>query len=173
MRKYLLLLIPFLILSCTTNKFEFNVDVDAEVIGSTYNYIGVKYKIYGKDVFQDIHISTSAEHAYYAAMKTIPLTVRVIGHDRDGNDYILLTLTHRGSLFGKEDVSYSKLSMHDFITKDMEIRGFIWEKYNDEEYDGGISPQELRAKLKKDGDQPPETKVIITVEEKKGEDKSL
>jgi len=106
-------------------------------------------------------------------MKIIPLTVKVTGDDFDGNDRVHLTLTHNGSLFGKSETRYNKLSIHDFITRDMKIPGFIWTQYDDEDYDKGISPQELRAKLKKDGDEPPETKVIITVEEKKGEDKPL
>ena len=173
MRKYLLLLIPLLMLSCTTYKFEFNVDVIAEVIGSTNNYIGLKYKIYGKNVFQDVYIATHAERAYYAKMKTIPVTVKVTGDDLDGTDRVHITLSHNGSLFGEKNKRYNKLSIYDFMPRDMEIPGFIWIEYDAEHYEKGISSQELRAKLKKDGDEPPETKDIITVKEKKGEDNSL
>ena len=54
MRKYLLLLLllPLILLSCTTNKFGFTANVDAKVIGSTNNY----FKIYTFQNMQSLPI---------------------------------------------------------------------------------------------------------------------
>lgn len=167
MRKYLMFLIPLLFLSCTSNEFNFTTDVDAEVIGTTNRYIGLKYDLYEKTVFQDVYIATYAEFAYFSKMKIIPLTVTVKGHDRDGGDYINIILKYNGNVFGGEKSQrYNDLSIQDFMSQDINIPNFVWYKHNDEDYDG-ISPQELRAKLAETGEEAPETKVTITVEEEK------
>lgn len=151
MRKYLLLLLPLILLSCTTNKFGFTANVDAKVIGSTNNYVGIQYDIYGHKVFQDIHIPKYAELTYYSQMKIIPLQVTVRGAITDGTSRIYITLKHNGSLFGKKDEKYKKLTFADFAKKDTEIKDFIWYVYDDQEYKDGLTPTELRAKLGEDG----------------------
>jgi len=170
-RTFLVLLLSFILLSCTSNEFVFSEVVEAKVSGFTHKYIGLQYKIYGHQIFQDVKVDSQAEHAYYSAMKTIPLTVTVGGHDRDGGDYIYLTLTHKGTLFGEKHVPYDKLSITDFISKDVDIHNFRWTKYDNEEYDPPLTPQELRMKLKEGGEEAPEIKVIL--KEKKGEEKPI
>ncbi len=170
MRKYLLLLIPILLLSCTSEKFEFTLDVKAKVIGSTNDHIGIQYEIYGKPLFQDVYIPTYAELAYYAKMKEIPLTVLVEGDDYDGSDRVFITLTHNGSLFGDKREKYKRISMYDFIPLDLKIPGFTWYMFNDEEYSDGISAQGLREKLHESGDDPPEIKATVTIEKKGGDE---
>ncbi len=172
MHKYLLLLIPLILLSCTTEKFTFSVDTDAKVIGNTNDHIGIQYEIYGKTIFQDIQIETHAELSYYAKLKTIPITVFVEGNDFDGANRVFITLTHNGSTFGKRE-QYLKLSMNDFTSRDLEIPGFTWYVFNDEEYDNGVSPRELRLLLGESGDKPPEETVTVTIDEKKGGDQEL
>ena len=174
MRKYLLFLVPLLMLSCTSNEFKFSTDIDAEVIGTTNKYIGLKYDIYGVIIFQDVSIPTIGEFTYFKRMKTIPLTAFVKCDDRDGRDRVFISLTHRGSQFGNaKAIRFNKISMHSFITKNAEIPGFIWYKYNDVEYKDGISPQELRGWLKENGEEKSETKVTTTVKEEKRKDESL
>lgn len=149
MKKYaLLLLIPFLILSCTSEKFAFKKKVDAEVIGVSYQHIGIKYELFGQPFFQDIYMPTRAAFAYYSPMKTIPLTVAVRGTNYEGGDHLFITLYHKDAIFGEEDHEYKKVSMNYFAKRDTEIPGFTWYTYNEIDFNPGKSPAELRAFLK-------------------------
>jgi hypothetical protein len=168
MRKYLLLLVPLLFLACENNNFQFTENVTAKVIGTSSRYIGIQYELYGKKIFQDIYIPGYAEITYYSKMKTIPLQVFVKGSDFEW-DKVFITLMYNGSLFGKKDFVYDKLSMNDFMSIDTDIPTFKWYVYDEQIYEDGISPQELRAKLAESGEKTPETKSTVTIEDKKGD----
>ena len=168
-----ILLIPFLILSCMSNEFEFTKEVDADVIGFTNRYIGLTYDLYGVTVFQDVYMESLAEFSFFSKMKKIPLSVFVEGDDFENSDRIFISLNYKGAEFGgiKQERMHD-LSTNSFISQDMKIPTFKWLMFNDEEYTDGITPQQLRVKLKEDGEETPEA-VVKKEEKKKEEKKSL
>jgi hypothetical protein len=164
-----LLLLPFILLACTTYQFQFALETEAEVIGFTNHSIGLKYDIYGTHVFQDVFIESLAEFSYFKKMKKIPLTVLVKCDDYDQGDRVHLTLFYRGNKFGNaKDVRMRDISMKVFIDRDSTIPNFKWFVFNEVEYEDGITPEELRKKLADDGEEPPEK--TVQKEENKGEE---
>jgi hypothetical protein len=107
-------------------------------------------------------------------MKTIPLKVFIKCNDMDANDRVYITLTYKGSEFGDADQDkMDNISMKMFMAKDSNIEGFVWYEHNDIEYEDGITPQELRAKLSEDGKDPPETTTVTEDQPPVKGDKSL
>jgi len=173
MRKYLLLLISLLLISCSDYRFEITKDTEVTLIGRANTTIGIQLDLYGHTLLIDIINLKIAEMAYFSKMDKIPITIVVKVDDSDlmpSNIY----LYHKNEVFGSSKGYPIEISLlNELMRKDLDIPNFVWYVYNGDHYDDGLTPQELRVKLKKDGGEPPETKVITTVEEKKGEDKSL
>ena len=156
-----LLILSIFFVSCTSNSFKFTEEVDADVIGFTNRYIGLKYDLYGTTVFQDVYMASLAEFSFFTKMKQIPITVLLEGDDFDGRDRVHITLYYKGAEFGQVKQSLmNDLSIEPFIAQDMKIPTFKWHMFNEKEYDGGITPQQLRAELTKSGEEAPE--VVVT-----------
>lgn len=166
--KNCLVLIPLMLLlmvSCTTYKFGFSDNVEAQVMGTINRYIGIKYEIQGIAIFHDVYMETVAQMEYFKNMKTIPLTVKISCNDFDTAAKIEIELFYKDSKFGTDKRTYAEHDLpnlvQQFAAKDMEIPSFKWYMYNEVEYDDGITPQDLRKKLaeKEGGDKEPEVKV--------------
>ena len=167
-----LLLLSLFFISCTSNEFTFTEEVNADVIGFTNQYIGLKYDLYGVIVFQDVHMASIAEFSFFNKMKQIPLTVLLQGNDLDGSDRVYITLHYKGAEFGgAKEIRMNELSIDSFITQDMKIPTFRWLIFNEKEYGEGITPQQLRAKLTESGEESPEEVVKKEVSSKKESNK--
>jgi hypothetical protein len=169
MRKYLLILISLLLLSCSDYKFKITNDVEAKVVGHATTTIGIQFDLYDYTILLDLVNMKIAEMAYFSRMDKIPITV-VIKADDSQLVENKIYLYHKDEPFGLSEGYVSPISLDDLMSRDLEIPNFVWYIYDGNDYGEGISPQELRAKLSEDGEDPPE----VTIKEKTDEgDKNL
>jgi hypothetical protein len=172
MHKFLLLLLPILVLSCISNQYEFQIQTEAEILGSTTECIGLKFKIYDNQVLQDICGLNVAEVSYFSNNTKIPITVTVKGDDMDGADRLFISIYHHGKQLLKDEKCES-ISMKPFMKRHTEIPGFTWNIYNENKYEPGISSAELLKKIKQDEIEIPEESAKKGNKQPKSEGKRL
>lgn len=166
MQKYLVLLIPFLLLSCMEYKLEIRRELEAKVVGQANTTLGLQFEICDREILLDILNLSVAEMAYFSKMKKIPLLVVVKASDSLTDRPVIITFYHRNAIFGSSKGYGLDIPLRELMNRHMEIPDFVWYMYDSEDYDDGITPQELMAKFKKEDKELP----AITVKEG---DKSL
>jgi hypothetical protein len=173
MHKFLLFLLPILVLSCISNEYEFQIQTEAEILGSTTECIGLKFEIYDNQVLQDICGLNVAEVSYFTNNTKIPIKVTVRGDDMDGADRLFISIYHHGKQLLKDERIEDSISMKTFMKRHIEIPGFIWNTYNENKYEPGISSAELLKKIEKDEIEIPEESAKKGTKQPKSEGKRL